>query len=84
MSISYLPLQLALLVLLLPSYGVSITIIKLVLLLDTPLYSEAPSIIFMRMDAKMDGMSSECFRQVMGLSSGFSTTLELLQALHIA
>ena len=36
------------------------------------------------MAAKMDEISLECSRRVTELSSGFSTTLKLVQALHIA
>ena len=49
----------------------------------SPLYSQAPSNISTPMAAKMEIMSSECSREVMGLSSGFSTTLEPIQALRI-
>jgi hypothetical protein len=36
----------------------------------------------MLMAAKMEKISLECSRQVMGLSSGFFTTLEPIQVLH--
>jgi hypothetical protein len=35
------------------------------------------------MAAKMEEISSECSRKATGLSNGFSTTLESIQALHI-
>ena len=37
----------------------------------------------MPMAAKMDEISSECSRQVMGFSSGLSTTLEQIKEIHI-
>ena len=78
---SFLPFS-ALPILLLHSYGVSIAYIKLLLILDFPLYSQAPSNISMLIAIKMDKMSSECSRQATRLSSGFSTTLEPIQAHH--
>jgi hypothetical protein len=86
LAISYSPFHLALLVLLLPSYGVSIASInQQILLLDSQLYPQATSNISMLMAAKMDEISSECSRQVTGLSSGFSTTnIEPIKELHIA
>jgi hypothetical protein len=36
------------------------------------------------MAAKMEKISSECSREVTVIRSGFSTTLETIQALHIA
>jgi hypothetical protein len=83
MSISYSPLHSALLVLLQPSNGVSIASIKQLLLLRSPLYLQATSNISTLMAAKINEISSECSRQVMALSSGSSTTLEPIQALHI-
>jgi hypothetical protein len=52
--------------------------------MGSPLYSQASSNISMPMAAKMTKISSECSRKVTELSSGFSTTLETIQALHIA
>jgi hypothetical protein len=49
----------------------------------SPLYSQAPSNISTLMATKMEKISSECSRQATGLSSGFSTTLEPIKALHI-
>jgi hypothetical protein len=85
LAISYSPFHLPLLVLLLPSYGDSIASINhQILLLDSPLYSQATSYISMRMAGKMDEISSGSSRQVTGLSSGFSTTnLEPIKELHI-
>ena len=37
----------------------------------------------MPMADKMDEISSECSRQVTGLSSGLSSTLELIKEIHI-
>ena len=34
------------------------------------------------MAAKMDKISSECSRQVTGLSNGFSTTIEPIKVIH--
>ena len=83
MAISYSPFHSALLVLLQPSYGVSIASIKQLLLLDSLLYLQATSNTSTLMAAKTDKISSECSRQVTGLSSGSSTILVPIQALHI-
>jgi hypothetical protein len=84
MAISYLPFHSPLPVLLLHSCGASKASIKLSLILDSPLYSQATSNISTPMAAKTEKISSLCSREVTVLSSGFSTTLELIQALHIA
>ena len=84
MAISYSALHLPLPILLLHSNGVSIAPIKPLLILVSQLYSQALSNISTRMAAKMDKISLECSRQVTGLSSGLSTTLETIQAIHIA
>jgi hypothetical protein len=44
---------------------------------------QAASIISMLMEGKMDEILLGCSRQVMGLSSGFSNTLEPIQVLQI-
>jgi hypothetical protein len=54
-----------------------------VMMLASPLYSQASSNISTPMAAKMEKISSECSIKVTGLRSGFSTTLEPIQALHI-
>ena len=84
MGISYSPLHSALLILLQHSNGVSIAPIKLILLLDSPLYSQATSNISTLMAAKMEKISLECSRKVTGFSSGFSFTVEPILTLHIA
>jgi hypothetical protein len=83
LAIRYSPLQSALLILPLNSNGASIAIIKLLMNKVSPLYSQAPSNISTRMAVKIIEISLECSRQVTGLSSGSSTTLEQIQALHI-
>ena len=83
MSISYSPLHSAIQVLLQPSNGVSIASIKQLMLSGSPLYLQALSNISTLMAAKTDEISSECSRQVTALSSGSTTTLEPIQALHI-
>jgi hypothetical protein len=83
MALSYSALHSALPVLLQHSNGVSIAILKHLLIKVSPLYSLAPSNISMLMADKIDEISSECSRLVTGLSSGFSTILEPIQALHI-
>jgi hypothetical protein len=65
------------------SIGVSIATIKRLMILGSPLFSQAPNSISTLMAAKMDEISSECSRKVMGLSNGLYTTLEPIQALHI-
>jgi hypothetical protein len=82
-AISYSPLHSALPILLHYSCGVSIAPGKLLMNLDIPLYSQAPSNISTLMVAKMEKISSECSTQVTGLRSGFSTALETFQVLHI-
>jgi hypothetical protein len=47
------------------------------------LYSQAPNNISMLMAGKMDKISLECFRQVMGLSSGLYTILEQIKLILI-
>ena len=84
MALSYSPLLSHLPVLLLHSCGVSIASNKLMRPLGSPLYSQASSNISTPMAAKMVKISLECSRKVTGLSSGFSKTLEPIQALHIA
>ena len=84
MSLNYSPLHSALLFLLQPSNGVLITSIKQLLLLGSRLYFQAPNNISTPMAGKTDEISLECSRQVTGLSNGSSTTLELIQGLHIA
>jgi hypothetical protein len=82
LSISYSPFRLPLQILLLHSYGVSIAMIKQLMLLGSPLYLQEPSNISTLMAAKTDEISLECSRKVTGLSSGFSTTLEAIQEKH--
>jgi hypothetical protein len=84
MSIDCSPLHSALLVRPQPSYGVSKASFKQLLLLDSRLYLQAPNNISTLMAGKTDEISLECSRQVTGLSNGSSTTLELIQGLHIA
>ena len=83
MAISYSHLLSALPILLLHSYGASIASVKRLLIEDSLLYSQVPSNIFTPMAVKMEKILLECSRQVTGLSSGFSTTLEPIQVLHI-
>ena len=67
---------------LLYSNGASIAL-KLIIF-RTQLYSQAARNISTLMAGKMDKISSECSRQVIGLSTGLFTTLEPIQALHFA
>jgi hypothetical protein len=60
MAISYSPLNLALLVLLIHSHGVSIAFNKPGLILGSLLYSQAPSNTSTLMVAKMGKILSEC------------------------
>jgi hypothetical protein len=85
-AISYSPLNSPLPVLLLHSCGVLIASFKRLLPnpKSSPLYSQSSSNISTPMAAKMEKISSECSREVTVLRSGFSTTLELIEALHIA
>jgi hypothetical protein len=83
MAIGYSPLHSALPILLQHSYGVSIASCKRLMTKVSQLYFQAPSNIFTLMDVKMDKISSECSRQVMGLSNGFSIILDSIQVLHI-
>jgi hypothetical protein len=53
------------------------------LILGSPLYSQEPSKTFTLMAAKMAKILLECLRQVTGHSSGFYTTLELIQEIQI-
>jgi len=84
MAISYSNLHSLLPVLLLHLCGASKASIKRGMMLVSPLYYQATSNISTPMAAKMEIISSECSRKVTVLSSGFSTTLETIQALHIA
>ena len=83
-AINFFPLHSALPIILLHSNGVLIVPGNLRIILDSPLYSQAPSNISTLMAVKMEKISSECSRQLTVLRSGFSTTLEPFQVLHIA
>jgi hypothetical protein len=82
MATSYSRLNLAIPVLLLHSYGVSIANIERLLILGSQFYSQVTSNISTLMAGKMDGISLECSRKVTGLSSGFFITLDTIQEIH--
>jgi hypothetical protein len=48
----------------------------------TPSYSQALRNIFTLMANKKKKISSQCFRQVMGLSNGLPIILEIIQGIH--
>jgi hypothetical protein len=81
-TIEYSALHSTLPILLLHSNGVSIASIKILLKLGSLLYFQAPNNISTPMVVKMEIISLECSRQVTGLSSGLSTTLESIQVQH--
>jgi hypothetical protein len=83
MAISYSLLLSALPYLLLNSYGVLIASIKLHLILVSQLYFQAISNISTLMAGKMEIILSDSSRLATGLSNGFSTTLEPIQAVLI-
>jgi hypothetical protein len=83
MAISYSLLLSALPYLLLNSYGVLIASIKLQLILVSQLYFQEISNISTLMAGKMEIILSDSSRLATGLSSGFSTTLEPIQAVLI-
>jgi hypothetical protein len=80
---NYSALLSVLLILLLHSYGVSKPSIKMLVILGSPLFSQAPSNISTLMAAKVRKFALECSSQVTGLSNGFSLTLKLIKVLHI-
>jgi hypothetical protein len=80
---SFLALLSALPILILHSYGVSKNT-RLFLLKDFLSYSQAANNISTLTAVKIHKISLECSKQATELSSGFSTSLEAIQALHIA
>ena len=83
MGINFSPLLSVLPILLFHSYGVSEVSIKLFMIQGSPLYSLVPSNISTLLAAKINKISLECSRQVMGVNSGLSTSLGDIKALLV-
>ena len=80
MALSFSLLLSALLILLLNSNGDLIAIIKRLLMLGSPFYSQPQNNISSHMGEKLDKILLECSRQVTAHSSGFFNTLDSIQA----